>query len=152
MNQSLKAIIIDIDGTLANCAHRREFVTLSDTRKKKDWKSFEENCHLDPVNSWCVSIIDKFRSSHMILLVSGRSVEREQVTRDWLSKHGIFFNYLWMRPAKDNRDDRIIKKEIYDAHIKEKYNVEFVIDDRQRVVDMWREQGLVVLQCDKGDF
>ncbi len=41
---------------------------------------------------------------------------------------------------------------IYEEHIKAKYDILLAIADRQQVVDMWREQGLVCLQCDKGDF
>jgi hypothetical protein len=57
-----------------------------------------------------------------------------------------------MRQTDDNRKDSIIKEEIYDAHIRGKYNVLFVLDDRDQVVQMWRSLGLTVLQCNEGDF
>ena len=49
-------------------------------------------------------------------------------------------------------DDTIIKKDIYEQWIKPRFNVRFVLDDRDRVVKMWREQGLKVLQVAEGDF
>lgn len=57
-----------------------------------------------------------------------------------------------MRPAGDTRNDAVIKEEIYQAEIAGKYNVEFVLDDRDRVVDKWRELGLKCLQVAKGAF
>ena len=57
-----------------------------------------------------------------------------------------------MRSSKDFRPDNEIKQEIYDNEILGKFNIEIVLDDRDRVVDMWRENGLRVLQVAEGDF
>jgi hypothetical protein len=57
-----------------------------------------------------------------------------------------------MRKQGDFRRDSIVKKEIYDNDIKGKFDVEFVLDDRQQVVDMWREIGLKCLQVAPGNF
>jgi hypothetical protein len=56
-----------------------------------------------------------------------------------------------VRPG-DMRNDSIVKEEIYEEHIKPRFNVRFVLDDRDRVVKMWRENGLKVLQVAEGDF
>jgi hypothetical protein len=58
-----------------------------------------------------------------------------------------------MRKNNDQRKDSIIKFELFENHIKDKYYVELVVDDRQQVVDMWRRKlGLTCLQVDYGDF
>jgi len=57
-----------------------------------------------------------------------------------------------MRPAGDIRKDVLIKQEIYEREIKDKYNVLFVLDDRQSVVDGWRSLGLTVFQVAEGQF
>ena len=57
-----------------------------------------------------------------------------------------------MRKEGDHRRDSIVKKEIYDTLIKDEFDVEFVLDDRQQVVDMWREIGLKCLQVAEGNF
>jgi hypothetical protein len=69
-----------------------------------------------------------------------------------LEKHGIKAMALFMRKSGDYRKDSVVKKEIYERHIKEDFNVEFVLDDRDQVVKMWREQGLVCLQVAEGNF
>jgi hypothetical protein len=58
-----------------------------------------------------------------------------------------------MRPAKDYRRDAIIKKEIFDREVAGKYYIEFVLDDRDQVVEMWRkERKLTCFQVNYGAF
>jgi hypothetical protein len=143
-----KAIIVDLDGTLADITHRRKFVE----GKQKDWKNFNHNIIRDELNHWCAEIIRRMIPDHHVLLVSGRTDDLKQETIEWLKKHAVPFTDLFMRAGKDYRDDTVVKKEIYEKKIKLFYNVLFVIDDRAKVVKMWREENLVCLQCDWGDF
>lgn len=141
-----KAIIVDLDGTLCDCEHRRHFVEL------KDWKSFYQNLVTDPIHEWCASIIRRFVVDHAIILVTGRPEEYRAATRAWLCEHGIPFHLLFMRADGDYRKDCVVKEEIYLAYIKPGYQVSFCVDDRQQVVDMWRKNGLTCLQCADGQF
>lgn len=59
---------------------------------------------------------------------------------------------LFMRRTGDTRKDNIIKREIFNEHIRGKYNVLFVLDDRSRVVREWRAMGLTVFQVAEGNF
>ncbi len=142
------AIIVDLDGTLADITHRRKFVE----GINKDWKNFNRNIIKDDINIWCREIIKRMISDHQVLLVSGRTDELQEETEEWLKLHDVPYTELLMRKAKDHRDDTIVKKEIYEKNIKPIYDVLFVIDDRAKVVRMWREVGLVCLQCDWGEF
>lgn len=151
----MKAIICDLDGTLFDNSHRQHFIT----NGKKDWKSFNsaEEIKKDQVKQWCYNIIRHHRQDHHIYFVTGRmgskSVADETTIRILTLFSGNATNLsLHMRKDGDFRDDTIIKKEIYDMSIKPNHEIAFCIDDRQRVVDMWREEGLVCLQCAKGDF
>jgi hypothetical protein len=75
------------------------------------------------------------------------------ITEEWLHKHAaVPVTYLYMRPAGDTRPDEIVKRELYFQHVDMAYNVEFVLDDRNKVVDMWRELGLPCLQVAEGAF
>ena len=143
------AIIVDIDGTLSNPEHRLHHVK----GEKKDFKAFYGEMEGDTVNEWCQWVIDKLKQDVEIILCTGRPAAYRHQTVKWLSRKLLSWDRLLMRPAdKPHEHDWIIKKEIYDNNIKDKYNVLFVIDDRQQVVDMWRREGLVCLQCAKGDF
>lgn len=142
------AIIVDLDGTLADIAHRRVHVE----GKKKDWKSFNQNIIEDALNFWCREIIRRMIPDHEILLVSGRTEELREETLAWLKKFEVPFTELFMRKRGDHRDDTVVKREIYRHSIRPTHDVLFVIDDRAKVVRMWRDEGLVCLQCDWGDF
>jgi hypothetical protein len=57
-----------------------------------------------------------------------------------------------MRAAKDNRRDDVVKRELYKRHVRDHFDVLFVLDDRTQVVRMWRSRGLVCFQVAPGDF
>lgn len=137
-----KAILCDIDGTLAKMNDRSPF----------DWAKVGE----DDVNLPIKKLLDLFNcpySVYEIILMSGRDEVCRKQTELWLLLNGIHHGELFMRPAGDNRKDSIVKKELYEKHIKEKYEVLFVLDDRNQVVEMWRnELGLTCLQVAEGNF
>ena len=60
--------------------------------------------------------------------------------------------HLFMRASGDTRKDEIVKLELFDAHVRGKYDVRLVLDDRDRVVRMWRSIGLTCLQVADGEF
>lgn len=145
----LKAIIVDIDGTLANCEHRRHFLD----ERPKNWKGFYAEVGKDEPNWWCINLIDMYGAKDFsVVLVSGRIAEVKGATLEWLERWNVQYHALFMRNKGDFRDDQIVKAELYEQFIKPRYNVEFCIDDRSRIVEMWRSKGLVCLQCAKGDF
>jgi hypothetical protein len=57
-----------------------------------------------------------------------------------------------MRKTGDHRKDYVVKKEIHRKLIKPKYEVLFVLEDRNQAVNMWRQEGLTCLQVAPGDF
>lgn len=136
------AIICDMDGTLALHNGRSPYET--------------EKCGTDLVNRAVASIVKTFGCQeawgYKIIIVSGRDDTYYGHTTQWLSRNNIPYDDVFMRKASDKREDSIVKKELYEAHIKGKYNILFVLDDRRRVVDMWRREGLTVLQVAEGDF
>ena len=130
------AVICDLDGTIALICDRSPYDA--------------SRCEQDLVNEPVRSILQK--SGHAIVFVSGREDKYKPQTLAWLKKHGISFDSLHMRKSGDMRKDSIVKKEIYHEFILDKYNVAFVLDDRDQVVGVWRDLGLTCLQVDYGDF
>jgi predicted secreted acid phosphatase len=151
----IKAIICDLDGTYFDTTHRQSFMQ----GKKKDWKNFNANIPGDSVHEWCRELVFAmfFRGFH-IIFCSGREDSYKDVTMEGLiDKMGLenmqmVRPSLFMRKAKDHRQDYIVKTEIYKTYIEPKYDVLFCIDDRQQVVDGWRALGLTCLQCAPGNF
>jgi hypothetical protein len=60
--------------------------------------------------------------------------------------------HLYMRPEGDMRKDAIVKLEIFDNEIRDNYDVQFALDDRNQVVEAYRSIGLTVLQVADGEF
>ena len=137
-----RAVLVDIDGTLA---------LRTGDRSPFDWGRVGEDEPNPPVIELVRTIHDAGR--HRIILMSGRDESCRMQTEMWLDAQDVPFHELHMRSEKDNRKDSIVKEELYLTHILGKYDVAFVIDDRNQVVEMWRERlGFTVFQCAEGDF
>lgn len=144
-----KAIIVDLDGTLCDVEHRLHFIK----SEKKDWDSFHQNCEHDTVELWCQNLIAAMKAQgHTIILMTGRDDPYREITENWLVKNKISYDLLLMRKEKDFRPDQEVKSELYDEHVKKDFEIEFIVEDRDSVVSMWRQRGFRVLQCAPGNF
>lgn len=148
-----QVIVCDLDGTLANVEHRRHHVR-KEKPEKPNWKAFFEGMIDDPVNEWCRSILSNMNDTYRIVYATGRPADYEEYTEMWLRENRLRYagSELFMRLAGDHRSDDQVKEIILEFEIKTRWDVLFVLDDRQQVVDMWRKHGYTVLQCDYGDF
>ena len=135
-----KAIICDLDGTLSLINDRSPF----DGSK----------CGKDLPNTPIINMVKNYKNlGYKILLLSGRDGQYKPETEQWLKDHDVGYDALWMRTSKDNRKDSIIKEELFIQNIENKYFIEFVLDDRNQVVDLWRQKlKLSCLQVFYGDF
>jgi predicted kinase len=131
-------IIVDMDGTLALLNGRNPYDA--------------SRCESDLPNHPVLDTVHKWQSSLNIIVASGRTDNYQPQTERWLQKYGVNYTNIYMRKTGDQRKDSIIKEEIYRQNIEGKYNIRFVLDDRQQVVDMWRSLGLTVFQVAEGNF
>lgn len=133
------AIIVDLDGTLAHMKTRGPFDFMK--------------CDEDVVDNNIKELISFYKNkNYHIILLSGRDSICRKKTEIWLANNDINYDYLYMRKQDDCRKDSIIKKELYDEYIKGNFNIKFVLDDRDQVVNMWRETGLTCYQVAEGSF
>lgn len=147
-------IIFDLDGTLCDVQHRRRYVMT----EPKNWDAFNAACVLDKPLPHVLAIFNLIKNHHhaQIVFCSGRSGEFEKETREWISffldmKHEDII--LFIRHQDDRRSDNIVKKEFLDhMRIELGWNILFAFDDRNQVVDMWRENGVPVFQVAEGNF
>lgn len=133
------AVIVDIDGTVA----------LMDGRSPYDYSEVGD----DLPNLSVISLVHFIAASDVkVIFVSGRPDSCRRDTEKWLEHYFGSYENLFMRKTGDNRDDTIVKREIFDQRIRHYYDVTAVFDDRDRVVDMWRSLGLTCLQVAPGAF
>ncbi len=133
-----KAVIFDLDGTLAHMSGRSPY----------DYT----RVHEDAVDEDVRRILWALQEFFEVLIVSGRKADCIDLTRQWLENQSIYPRAIFMRQTGDYRDDAIVKYEIFRNHIAPNYNTVAVFDDRNRVVDMWRRIGLKCFQVQEGDF
>lgn len=146
----MKTALFDIDGTLALIDHRRRFLV----GKNPDWKSFNDAMGSDSPNRQVVGLYNALWESgkYKLILVSGRGEEHRKLTETWLTWNEIPYERLIMRPENDFRSDVEIKQEILNLLRSEGYDISFVVDDRNSVVEMWRNNGVTCFQCAEGNF
>ncbi|MEI6621382.1 MAG: polynucleotide kinase [Actinomycetes bacterium] len=132
------AIIVDIDGTLADRANRSPF----------GWDSASTDLPIYPT----IRLVQALAGESLVLYVTGRSEVCRDATLDWLREHVGVAGPLFMRRADDNRRDATLKGELFRKHIRDSYRVWMVLDDRNQTVAMWRRLGLACFQVSAGDF
>ena len=140
-------VIFDIDGTLADVSERIHHVK----KKPKNWNAFFQGMAQDRAIHSMVRLCNiLYASGIQIILCSGRSEEHREQTVEWLAKQGVNYHDLLLRKNNDRRSDIDVKRELL-ANL-DKSKILFVVEDRSRVVEMWRSEGLVCLQCAPGEF
>ena len=137
-----KVIICDIDGTLALLGDRDRY----DPTTGEDTLNYPIANILQVYDNQTVLPVD-------LILITGREDSYRDYTEKWLHKYGITnYKALYMRKTGDFRKDFVVKKELYEKYIKSTYEVLFILEDRDQVVKMWREEGLTCLQVAYGNF
>lgn len=133
------ALICDLDGTLSHILKRSPYDFMS--------------CGEDEIDVPVANLLFNYHNlGYKIILMSGRDAECRKITERWLEDYSVYYDHLYMRPEGDMRKDSIIKRELFDAHVRGKFNVEFVLDDRNQVVELWRQMGLKCFQVAEGNF
>lgn len=138
-----KAVIFDIDGTIAKMNNRSPF----------DWGRVGEDTPVEDV----MDLVRMFAHQNFeVIFMSGRSESCREETRKWLTSNLAALgseSLLFMRKAGDSRRDDVVKLELFLNKVAPYYDVKYVFDDRNQVVDMWRNMlGLRCLQVAEGNF
>lgn len=136
-----EAVLVDIDGTVAD--H-------TGVRGPYDWSKVS----LDRPNRPVVDYVRMLAGRMRVVFVSGRPESCRADTEEWLGRCvGVGYDALLMRPpGRNDARDSVVKLALFDACIRDRYTVHSVLDDRARVVAMWRSLGLTVLQVAPGMF
>lgn len=154
MDSDINYILCDLDGTLCDIEHRRHYVK----EKPKNWKGFFADLPLDTLRK---DVYDQVESSLaeardsgkrvFLMLFSARPENYRSMTEQWLKEKGVDdYAALIMRRAGDSREDSIVKRELLHKYFKDKNKIIKVFDDRPRVIRMWREEGLEVVDVGDG--
>jgi len=154
----MKAIVIDLDGTLCNTAHREHLIG--------QWDEFNAGCKDDtphPDVAWLVRSLSSPNCDGLHLIgCTGRSEEHRVATEKWLMENDLLLDFVLMRPAFDFRSDADVKVELLQGWHDSTEEAEkgltlqdrvlFVLEDREKMVEAWRNLGLNCWQVRYGAF
>ncbi len=133
-----KAFLFDLDGTVYHMNNKRG--------------PYDLNVDVDDPDPVVQGIVRALYGDYVAIAMSGRKTAARDATVYALERDAVPYDALFMRADGDDRADNIIKAELFDTHVRDNYDVQFVLDDRNQVVDMWRSLGLKCLQVQEGDF
>ena len=149
--------IFDLDGTLALIEHRKHY--LADTEDKTRWRRFYAACDKDQPNLPVLRTFERLRHAGAeVWIFSGRSDEVRAKTVAWLVEHTSLMTHdletaLTMRREGDYTADDELKLQWLNGLLHEdRERLVAVFDDRDRVVKMWRDNGVACFQVAPGEF
>lgn len=145
----MKTIIFDVDGTIADCEHRRHFV-----ENNNDWKSFKEQTVNDTPVQWVCDIAKRFiAQGDQVAFFSARNESEREITEQQIEMWiGDGHKGLFLRENDSYDPDEVFKANLADKFEEIGGKIDLVFDDRNKVVDMWRARGTTVVQVADGDF
>lgn len=150
--------IFDLDGTIADIEHRRHIIEEPGKNDDK-WRRFYAECVNDKPNEAVISVLNSlYDNMYDIWIFSGRSDEVREQTIRWLCTHTTLARIeletdLMMRQAGDYTPDDILKEQWLNNMLDvDRKRLVAVFDDRKRVVDMWRRNGIPCFQVAEGNF
>lgn len=149
MNKKNQVYVFDLDGTLANAEHRVPFIQGDNS----DWDAFYEACDRDLPIYETIHILRALHSKgHGIYILTGRSDQVKAKTEAWLAQNYIFFDKLKMRPEGNYNPDHELKVDMLTDMMEDDDEIMAIFEDRNKVVEMWRDQGFTCYHVADGDF
>jgi hypothetical protein len=140
--------IFDLDGTVADCAHRRYHVQKTPPSREAFYAALDEDAIIDATATIWRALK---RYGATILVCSGRNEGCRPATELWLKRHDLAADAMYFRPAHDYRPDDTVKQDLLAEIITAWGEVpDIAFEDRQRCVDMWRRNGIFCCQVTDG--
>ena len=156
-----KLYICDIDGTIANLEHRLHYIRFNASMHgfekdfSPDWDAFHDHV-LDDAPIWPIIYIIKALKQQAfadVWFFTGRMERCRDHTTKWLERYMWDDPIIEMRRQGDFRSDVEIKQEMLDSMLHmDRRRLVAVFDDRERIVQMWRSNGIQCLQVKDGDY
>ena len=134
-----KVAVFDIDGTLMDETHRKEF------RDTKQWDKYFDLCHLDSPIQHIIDLTKEYKAKgYEIWLMSGRSESTMEKTLASMNEHGVVFDKIKLRGEGNFIPDYVIKPAWISKYIGLE-RVDIVFDDTDKVIEGFRKKGLNVV-------
>lgn len=143
-----KIVLCDLDGTLSDTTHRLHHIR----GRRRDYDAFfaasGEDEPIEPV----IELVNALKlAGKEIHIITGRREDTREITEAWLELHDVSYDRLLMRPESDRTPDHVLKRHWFESDY-DPADILLALEDRDRVVQMYRELGITCLQVAEGDF
>lgn len=146
----MPSIIVDLDGTLCDSTHREHLA------REKRWEEFHEAAKDDQPRQDVYCFIRWLANDFIIIGCTGRNERYRAATNAWMLKHEVHLDELFMRPDNDFSSDFELKPKIiaavFGSQEKALKEVLLILEDRDRMVEVWRNLGYVCWQVRAGGY
>lgn len=132
-----KAVIFDLDGTLANpYKHKQKHKV-----RNEDWA--EEARTAPAIRKNVKKLRKQEKKGEDIIIMTARSAHYKKETKEWLKHHDIKPKELIMRPKGTSTvSDKKVKKDLLEKKILPKYKVKKAYDDRSKNIKMFKKHDI----------
>lgn len=139
------AVILDMDGTLADVTAIRHHVILGhpDNRGYKDFDKFHRaSVWCPPIQSTLNAYREHRAAGHGILVMTARKERWRPHTAGWLAAHNVWHDALYMRGDADDRPDAAVKADLLRIARQQGWNIIHAYDDNPSIVKLWEMEGI----------
>lgn len=144
-----KIVLCDLDGTLSDTSHRVHFIRGG---RRRDYDSFFAASGEDEPIQAVIALVNALAlAGKEIHIITGRREDTREITEAWLERHDVSYDKLMMRPFSDRTPDHVLKRQWFETDY-DPADILLALEDRARVVAMYRELGITCLQVAEGDF
>lgn len=147
MNRNV--IVVDLDGTLCNSRHREHLAAAG------QWDEFHSGLSEDEPWNDVKLLIDLLGQiePYVIVGLTGRNEKFRLATLQWLDDQEIVLDALLMRHNDDYRSDHELKPAMLEEFLLQPTErVWFILEDRDKVVEAWRNLGYNCWQVRPGGY
>ncbi len=143
-------MVFDLDGVLSDAAGRQHF--LDDTRGRKDWRAFFDACGDDPLIAETARMLELLDPGLVVVLLTARPLRVQAETLAWLTRYGVRWNLLVMRPGAEQRPTAVFKTDVVLGLRDQGFDVRLAFEDDRRNVEALRAAGVPCVYLHSGYY
>jgi len=144
------AVVVDIDGVLADATSRQHYVTTPG--RKKDWRRFFEAAGDDPLVAEVARLLDLLDPGLVVVLLTARPVRIREATLAWLGRHEVRWDLLVMRRDGDFTPAVRFKRDTVDQLRAAGLDLQLAFEDDRKNVAMFHEAGVPCVYVHSGYY
>ena len=144
-------VVFDLDGVISNASNRQHFLRGA----RRDYRGFFTAAVHDPPLEVGLALAASVDDDHSVAILTARPSYMAGGTRSWLAANEVRHDLLILRP-EDGRGSHGPSAD-YKRHELSRlraagYEVAFAIDDDPRIIEMYRDEGVLALYIHSGYY